>query len=194
MSSRWAVKSGWETSLSVPTQLSKFFSHLGVQRKGSSSWTCCHKHRRTGNFLPEGAVTICPKNYRKLPKFLRNSRLRKETRAILCKNIGHTYTGIWRWLDTVFQGQYLPGLSVNYVAINKHLKKLTPVVLDKDEICHDQGCNDIRVGVVIARKWHHYLRHHLQQYFLAPGTVLTKSFTGAYFLQYGRPVKLKQNL
>ena len=28
-------------------------------------------------------------------------------------------------------------------------------------------------------------RHHLQQNFLAPGTVLTKSFTGAFFLQYG---------
>ena len=31
-----------------------------------------------------------------------------------------------RWLDTVFQGQYLPSLSISYVAINK-------VVLDKDE-------------------------------------------------------------
>ena len=31
-----------------------------------------------------------------------------------------------RWLDTVFQGQYLPSLSVNYVAINKDFKKLTP--------------------------------------------------------------------
>ena len=31
-----------------------------------------------------------------------------------------------RWLDTVFQGQYLPTLSVNYVAINKYLEKLTP--------------------------------------------------------------------
>ena len=31
-----------------------------------------------------------------------------------------------RWLDTVFQGQYLPILSVNYVAINKDLEKLTP--------------------------------------------------------------------
>ena len=28
--------------------------------------------------------------------------------------------------------------------------------------------------------------HHLQQYFLAPGTVLAKSFTGAFFPQYGR--------
>ena len=29
-----------------------------------------------------------------------------------------------RWLDTVFQGQYLPSLSINYVAINKVLEKL----------------------------------------------------------------------
>ena len=31
-----------------------------------------------------------------------------------------------RWLDTVFQGQYLPSLSINYVATNKDLEKLTP--------------------------------------------------------------------
>ena len=30
------------------------------------------------------------------------------------------------WLDTVFQGQYLPSLSTNYVAINKDLEKLPP--------------------------------------------------------------------
>ena len=29
-----------------------------------------------------------------------------------------------RWLDTVFQGQYLSSLSINYVAINKVLEKL----------------------------------------------------------------------
>ena len=33
---------------------------------------------------------------------------------------------VLRWLDTVFQGQYLPSLSANYVAINKDLEKLTP--------------------------------------------------------------------
>ena len=39
-----------------------------------------------------------------------------------------------RWPDGVFQGQYLPSLSINYVAINKNLKKITAkVVLDKDE-------------------------------------------------------------
>ena len=31
-----------------------------------------------------------------------------------------------RWLDTVFQGQHLPSLSINYVAINKDLEKLPP--------------------------------------------------------------------
>ena len=31
-----------------------------------------------------------------------------------------------RWLDTVFQGQYLPRLGINYVAINKDLEKLLP--------------------------------------------------------------------
>ena len=39
-----------------------------------------------------------------------------------------------RWLDTVLQGQYLPSLSINYVAINKVLEKTaTTVVLDEDK-------------------------------------------------------------
>ena len=37
-----------------------------------------------------------------------------------------------RWLDTVFQGQYLPSLSINYVAISFG-KIATTVVLDEDE-------------------------------------------------------------
>ena len=50
---------------------------------------------------------------------------------------------------TVFQGQYLPKLSMNYVAINKHLEKLPPQLhWIKMKYCCDQGCNDI--GVVIA--------------------------------------------
>ena len=35
-------------------------------------------------------------------------------------------SSVLRWLDTVFQGQYLPSLSINYVAINKVLEKLPP--------------------------------------------------------------------
>ena len=38
-----------------------------------------------------------------------------------------------RWLDTVFQGQYLQSLSINYVAIKKIWKNSTTTVLDKDE-------------------------------------------------------------
>ena len=34
-----------------------------------------------------------------------------------------------RWLDAVFQGQYLPGLSINYVALNKVLEKLLALML-----------------------------------------------------------------
>ena len=33
---------------------------------------------------------------------------------------------ILRWLDRIFQGQYLPSFSINYVAINEGLKKLSP--------------------------------------------------------------------
>ena len=55
--------------------------------------------------------------------------------------------GTLRWLDTVFQGQYLPCVSINYVAINKDLEKLTPQLYQiKMKICYDQGCNDIGVS------------------------------------------------
>ena len=64
----------------------------------------------------------------------------------LCK-----YNVLLRWLDTVFQGQYLPSLSINYVAINKVLGKLRPQLYQiKMKICYDQGCNGI--GVVIATR------------------------------------------
>ena len=44
-------------------------------------------------------------------------------------------------------------------------------------ICHDQDCSDI--GVVIATICRHY-QFYFQQYFLPLGTVLPKSFTGAF--------------
>ena len=51
-----------------------------------------------------------------------------------------------RWLDTVFQGQYLPSLSINYVAINKDLEKLPPQLYQiRVKIYYD-------IGVVIATK------------------------------------------
>ena len=50
-----------------------------------------------------------------------------------------------------FLSEYLSRLSVNHVAINKDLKKLTPqLYYIKMKICYDQGCNDI--VVVVATK------------------------------------------
>ena len=60
-------------------------------------------HRRTGNFLPRGAVN-------NLPKFLRSSR--KETRVIGCKNIGEnilTYESIKISYFTFFALKHLGG-------------------------------------------------------------------------------------
>ena len=39
-----------------------------------------------------------------------------------------------RWLNTIFQGNYPPSLSINYIAIKQSFGKIAPtVVLDKDE-------------------------------------------------------------
>ena len=115
--------------------------------------------RRTGYFLPGGGgaeVKHLPKKLLQVNKIFKKQSNRDEGR---CNNIGRT--GIWKWLHTVFQGQCLPTLSINYVA---------------KKICCYQGCNDI--GVVIGTKWSHYLLY-LQQYF-SVGTVLLKSITGAF--------------
>ena len=52
-------------------------------------------------------------------------------RASLGRNSSHGYhyvikKSLLRWLDTVFWGQYLPSLSINYVVINKYLEKWPP--------------------------------------------------------------------
>ena len=72
------------------------------------------QHRRTGNFLPGGAVSHLPKNFRKCPKFLQKSR--KETRAILQQHRPYWLMKVVRYS---FSGS-MPSLSINYVAINKH--------------------------------------------------------------------------
>ena len=82
-----------------------------------------------------------------------------------------------RWLDTVFQGQYLPSLSINYVVINNDLDKLPPQLY---EICCDQGCNDI--GVVVAPKWRRYLLYLRQ--FLCTGNCSAKIVYRSFFLQH----------
>ena len=81
----------------------------------------CHLHRRTGNFRQRGAVNHLPKKFLQVAQIFTKQSKRNE---------GHTMqqhrTGIWKCLNTVFQGQYLLSLNINYVAINKHLEKLPP--------------------------------------------------------------------
>ena len=89
-------------------------------------------HRLTGNFrLGGGGKPFAQKIIASCPNFYKT--VEKTTRAIRCNNIGRT--GIWKWLDTVFQGQYLPSLSINYGRGHKQTfgKIATTVVLDKGE-------------------------------------------------------------
>ena len=86
-----------------------------------------------------------------------------------------------RWLGAVFQGQYLPSLSINYVAINKDLEKLPPQsVSDKDEnllwsrlqwhrSCHS---NEMRLLPIL-----------LAAVFLGTGNCSSRIVYGSYFLQ-----------
>ena len=112
--------------------------------------------------------------WNQLPSYIKRSTELSEYR----KHLRSFNLAILRWLDTVFQGQCLPRLSVNYVTINKDLEKIMPQLYSiKMKICYDHGCYDI--GVVIATKWCHYLIY-LQQYFSALGTVLPKSFVGTF--------------
>ena len=62
----------------------------------------CFLHRCTRNFLPGGTVNHLPKkNVARCPNFY--ERVEKKW-GRYCNNIGRR--GIWRWLDTVLQGQY----------------------------------------------------------------------------------------
>ena len=89
----------------------------------------------------------CSKNYEKLGSDLNAPQFCVDHRSTFQDSVN----GDLRWLDTVFQGQYLPSLSIIYLAINKVLEKLPPQLYQiKMKICYDQGCNDI--GVVIATK------------------------------------------
>ena len=50
---------------------------------------------------------------------------KEEPRNLIREPRQATMTLTLSWLDGVFQGQYLPSLSVNYVAINKDMEKFS---------------------------------------------------------------------
>ena len=70
--------------------------------------------RRTGYFLPGGGGGGKPFAPKIIASYLNFYKTVEQRR------------GPMQWLHTVFQGQCLPTLSINYVAINKHLEKLPP--------------------------------------------------------------------
>ena len=54
-----------------------------------------------------------------------------------------------RWLDWIFLGEYLPSLSINYVARRKDMGKTLPQLDDiKMKISYDLGF--IAIGVAMA--------------------------------------------
>ena len=69
-------------------------------------------HRRTGNFLPGGAVNHLPKKFSQVSQIFTKESKRNE--AIL-----QQHRPYWRmkWLDTVFQGQYQDHTRSTFVLI-----------------------------------------------------------------------------
>ena len=93
-------------------------------------WLCSHLIPDIGVraiFCQGGGSPFAQKILASCPNFYKTVDRKVEP----CNKVGRT--GIWKWLETVFQSQYLPNLSINYVATNKHLEKIaTTVVLDKE--------------------------------------------------------------
>ena len=75
-----------------------------------------------------------------------------------------------------FSGSIPPKFEHKLPCQKQRFGKIATIIL-LDRSNYDQGYNDI--AVIIATKWCYYL-FYLQQYFLALGTVLPKSFTGAF--------------
>ena len=73
-----------------------------------------HLHRRTGNFLPGGAVNHLPKKFSQVSQIFTKESKRNE--AILQQHRPYWRMKVARYS---FSGS-IPGLSMNYVAINKH--------------------------------------------------------------------------
>ena len=113
---------GWSESRksmirSIEKRSAKSFPRNAVRSIGVRAIFC--QGGGGGNPFAQKIIASCPNFYETV-----------ERKLGPCNKIGRT--GTWKWLDTVFQSQYLPSLSINFVATNKHLEKIaTTVVLDK---------------------------------------------------------------
>ena len=109
---------------------SYYILSLFLRKKLSIDWMKTEDIGVWAIFCQGGAVNHLPKKILQVAQIFTKQSNRNEGR---CNNIGRT--GIWKWLDTVFQSQYLPSLSINYRRRHKQTfgKIATTVVLDKDE-------------------------------------------------------------
>ena len=91
------------------------------KRKQNSWW---HVHRRTGNFLPGGAVNYnaqkilasCPNVYETVEK--KRGQTMQQRRP-------YWHMKVARYCNS-FTGSIPPNFEHNYVAVDKHLEKLLP--------------------------------------------------------------------
>ena len=67
-----------------------------------------------------------PGNYRAISLLSIFNRIFEKLKYHRLKSFRGKYDILLRWLDRVFQDQYIPSLSINYVAIKKFLEKLPP--------------------------------------------------------------------
>ena len=79
-------------------------------------YNICHVHRRTGHFLPGGAVNHLPKKITQVAQIFTKESKRNESHIATTQAVLARYG---------FSGS-IRSLSINYVAINKHLEKLRP--------------------------------------------------------------------
>ena len=88
--------------------------------------THCSRGRCAALSTRSAVLSFAP-NVNRLPFHNTSHRIPVHTTSMRRRDYNRSYMiANLRWLDTVFQGQYLPSLSINYVAINKVLEKLPP--------------------------------------------------------------------
>ena len=87
------------------------------------------ENNNLGGFATTFPSEMKPSNHTFPPPLPKNNNDNNNNRGRKVKKAGMTESQknkILRWLDRVYQDQYLPSLYINYLAINKDLAKLLP--------------------------------------------------------------------
>ena len=87
-------------------------------------WPMTVAHRRTGNFLPGGAVNHLPKKFSQLAQIFTKQQKRNEGHPMQQRR-PYWHMKVARCYDSL-SGSIPPNIENNYVAIDKRLEKLLP--------------------------------------------------------------------